>query len=817
MQVATSGVLDLHTFSVSTIRALNMAVAIMRRFGGRALTTEHLLLALLNQADGNANKILLHFGLDLHAVRAATEQYLALRTPILPSELAFEADGGQRVPLTSGAALVLDRARIVADGHRLAWVGTDHLLAALLAVDSPAAAILKRFGVTEEQIDGALRQIGGGGAAGRSGGEGNTEIVTDLVAAAKAAAGGGAGTGAKIEPVGPGWLPVVERAEPLRELVHILLQRRRASAVIVGEAGSGRRSLVAALAQIVARGQAPKGLEGPIWALQPAALLGNPETNVEMALRLAQGGILLVPDLPLFFGGGTFPGYAEAGMAIRGALTDRRLRLIGTATPQGYNKYLEADATLGEAAAPLRLEPPGPAEAVPILDLHRPAFERDYGVGFAPDALSAAATLAKQYLPGALPATALAAIERGCVLVQMAGAAAPELRPAGVDPEPVVGPDDIAAAVGAMSGVPVGQMVGPERERLARMEEELHKRVIGQDEAIEAISRAYRRARAGFREVKRPIGSFLFLGPSGVGKTETARALAEFLFGTEDAIVRIDMSEYGEKHTVARLVGAPPGYVGYEEGGQLTEQVRRKPSSVVLFDEVEKGHPDVYNLFLQVLDDGRLTDGKGRRVDFRNTIVIMTSNLGTEYILGEGTANAGQSLPDETREQIEEVLRGHFRPEFLNRIDKIVIFTPLSREQLGQILDLQLAGVYAMAGRAGLRVEVTDAAKDWLLSQNHEPEFGARPIRRIVQDFVLDPLVDGLTDGRFAGGDGVQVDVTGEGPLTFTKVPPAAGAPASGLATPPDPEREAPAPLPDGGGAEADRPPASSLARAEGS
>ncbi|HET8627923.1 MAG TPA: ATP-dependent Clp protease ATP-binding subunit [Thermomicrobiales bacterium] len=756
--MTASNVLDLHTFSVSAIRALNMGVAIMRRFGHRALTTEHLLLALLNQSDGNANKILQHFGVDLFAVRAGLEQYLAEATTVPLSDLEFEADGGRRLPLAPNLALVLDRARVVADGYRLAWVGTDHLLAAIVQVENPAGALLKRYGVSAAQIDDALRTINKGGAVK---GEGNTEIVVDLVAAAKAAANV------------PTWPKVVERADPLRDLVNILLQRRRNSVLIVGEPGSGRRSLVVALAQLAARDQAPTGIPGAIWALQPGALLGNPETNVEMALRVARGGILLVPDLPLFFGGSAFPGYAEAGMAIRGALTSPngdRVRLVGTATTQGYNKYLDPDGTLAVAAAPLRLEPPSAEEAVPMLEAHRPALEHDYKVTFAPDALPAATTLAQQYLPGALPATALAALERACVLVQLAGAAAPELRPAGIAPEPLVDKGDVAAAVGAMSGVAVGQMVGPERERLARMEQALHARVIGQDEAIAAVSRAYRRARAGFRDVKRPIGSFLFLGPSGVGKTETARALAEFLFGSEDATVRIDMSEYMEKHAVARLVGAPPGYVGYEEGGQLTEAVRRKPSSVVLFDEIEKAHPDVYNLFLQILDDGRLTDGKGRRVDFRNTIIIMTSNLGTEYILGEGTEHAGAPLPEETRDQIEEVLRSHFRPEFLNRIDKIVIFTPLSREQLRLVLELQLARVYDMARNAGLHVEITEPAKDWLLAQNHEPEFGARPIRRIVQDYVLDALVDGLTDAQFAAGDTVRIDAPGEGPLMLTRV-----------------------------------------------
>jgi ATP-dependent Clp protease ATP-binding subunit ClpC len=740
MQPKTSDVLDLHTFSVSAIRALNMGVVIGRRYNARALNSEHLLMALLNQADGNANKILLHFGVEIFAVRAAAENYLTLPSIAPPSDLYFEADNGQAVLLSSNLVLILDRARIIADRYHLAWVGTDHLLAALVAVDGPASAILKRFGITSEQIDDALTQINGG--KGNIVGEGNTSVVVDLVAAAK----------------GPGWAKVVERAASLRELVNILLQRRRNSALIVGEPGGGRRSLVAALAQLASRNQLPTGLGSGIWALQPAALLGNPEANLEMALRVANGGILLIPDLPLFFGGSAFPGYAEAGMAIRAALTDRRLRLIGTASNQGFNKHLDADTTLSDAAVPLRFEPPTVAETIPILDLHRPSFEKEYSVTFTPDATNAAATLAKQYIAGALPSTALAALERACVLVQMAGAVAPELRPAGVDPDPTVAGGDVAAAVGAMSGVPVGQMVGPERERLARMEEELHGRVIGQDEAIAAISRAYRRARAGFRDLKRPIGSFLFLGPSGVGKTETARALAEFLFGTEDAMVRIDMSEYGEKHTVARLVGAPPGYVGYEEGGQLTEQVRRKPSSVVLFDEVEKGHPDVYNLFLQILDDGQLTDSKGRRIDFRNTIIIMTSNLGTEYILAEGTEHAGATLPEETREQIDDVLRSHFRPEFLNRIDKIVIFTPLSREQLGKVLDLALGRVNSMAAGAGLRFDLTPAAKEWLLDQNTQPEFGARPIRRIVQDFVQDALVDGLTDGDFGHGDTVRAD-----------------------------------------------------------
>jgi ATP-dependent Clp protease ATP-binding subunit ClpC len=782
MQPRTPEPLDLHTFSVSAIRALNMAVAIGRRHNARALTSEQLLLALLNQTDGNANKILLHFGVDIFALRASVESYLALPSIVPPSDLAFEADGGQRVALSSNLALVLDRARLIADNYRLAWVGTDHLLAALMAVEGPASAILKRFNISNEQISDALTQINGG--KGSIAGEGNTTIVADLIALAR----------------GLSWSRVAERATPLRELVNILHQRRRNSALIIGEPGSGRRTLVSALAQLAARDQLPGDLGKGIWALQPAALLGNPEANIEMALRVADGGILLIPDLPLFFGGSTFPGYAEAGMAIRTALTDRRLRLISTTSTQGYNRWLEADRTVGEATVPLRFEPPTVTETATILDLHRASFEREYTLTFSGDALTAAATLAKQYLPGALPSTALAAIERACVLVQLAGSSAPELRTAGVAADPHVEASDIAAAVGAMSGVPVGQMVGPERERLARMEEELHERVIGQDEAIAAISRAYRRARAGFRDVKRPIGSFLFLGPSGVGKTETARALAEFLFGTEEAIVRIDMSEYGEKHTVARLVGAPPGYVGYEEGGQLTEQVRRKPSSVVLFDEVEKGHPDVYNLFLQILDDGWLTDGKGRRVDFRNTIIIMTSNLGTEYILAEGTEHAGDPLPEETREQIDDVLRSHFRPEFLNRIDKIVTFTPLSRDQLGKVLDLSLTRVYGMAAGAGLGLELTAAAKGWLLDQNTQPEFGARPIRRIVQDFVQDPVVDGLTDGEFVPGDTLRADAPqpgGKG-LDFTKV---AG---ENIPTPPPTAEEAPAVAPAGATVSAD-------------
>ncbi len=799
MQPEISDVLDLHTFSVSAIRALNMGVVIGRRYNTRALNSEHLLLALLNQADGNANKILLHFGVDVFALRAAAESYLTLPSIAPPSDLFFDADNNQRIPLSSNLVLILDRARIIADGYRLAWVGTDHLLAALMAVEGPANAILKRFGLSSEQIGNALTQINGGQSS--IAGEGNTAVVLDLVSAAK----------------GLTWARVAERAAPLRELVNILLQRRRNSAIIVGEPGGGRRALVSALAQLAARAQLPQGLGGGIWALQPAALLGNPEANIEMALRVAHGGILLVPDLPLFFGGSAFPGYAEAGMTLRTALTDRRLRLIGTASTQGFNKWLEGDGTLATTAVPLRFEPPTAAETIPILDLHRSSFEREYSVTFSPDATSAAANLAKQYLAGALPSTALAALERACVLVQMAGAVAPELRPTGVDAEPTVDAGDVAAAVGAMSGVPVGQMVGPERERLARMEEELHGRVIGQDEALAAISRAYRRARAGFRDLKRPIGSFLFLGPSGVGKTETARALAEFLFGTEEALIRIDMSEYSEKHTVARLVGAPPGYVGYDEGGQLTEQVRRKPSSVVLFDEVEKGHPDVYNLFLQVLDDGWLTDGKGRRVDFRNTIIIMTSNLGTEYILAEGTEHAGAPLPEETREQIDDVLRSHFRPEFLNRIDKIVIFTPLSRDQLGKVLDLALGWVYGMAAGAGLRLDVTAAAKDWLLDQNTQPEFGARPVRRIVQDFVQDALVDGLTDGGLAPGTTVRADAPPPGgkALIFAQVATSA-APLSDdrPAEPPEPAAPVTPTASDDSGA-AETPPGAAMTKAE--
>jgi ATP-dependent Clp protease ATP-binding subunit ClpC len=488
--------------------------------------------------------------------------------------------------------------------------------------------------------------------------------------------------------------------------------------------------------------------------------LADAEQAIETARRQAAGGILFIPNVERFFGSAlSSPEFPKGTRSVQRAFLDPQPVVVATATDAAWKERLAADSIVGRYSHTLRVPEPSADETLAILQVHRPALEHDYGLRIAEAALPAAVNMARRYVAGMpLPASALAALHRACAMLKLAGQSQAAFRP-DLKPDAVLDEDDVAAAVSAMTGIPVSKLGADERTRYAGMVEALHQRIIGQDEAVLAVSRAVKIARVGLKDPKRPIGSFLFLGPTGVGKTELARALAEFLYGSEEAMIALDMSEYQQDHTVNRLIGAPPGYVGYEGGGQLTEKVRQRPSAVVLFDEVEKAHPRVLDVLLQIMEEGRLTDAQGRLTSFSETVIILTSNLGSEYL-------DKPMLTDEMRAVVMATVRSFFRPEFLNRLDDIILFLPLTQDQLRQILDLMLKKESKMLAAQGITLTISPAAREWLLAQNDHPEWGARPLRRIIQKNLREPLADWLLTAAPARGATVAVDVDAAG-LTF--------------------------------------------------
>jgi ATP-dependent Clp protease ATP-binding subunit ClpC len=530
----------------------------------------------------------------------------------------------------------------------------------------------------------------------------------------------------------------------------------------------------------------------------------------------------MIDELHTVVGAGAAQGAMDASNMLKPALARGELQCIGATTLDEYHKHIEKDAALERRFAPVYVDEPSIDATIEMLRGLRDRYEAHHKVHFSDQALIAAAKLSERYVTDrSLPDKAIDLIDEAAAKLRIAlYSLPPELKTlkaeidrlmaeeeqAGVERDyeraaekkaqrlrleqefrgkrdtwegehqldEVVDENDIAEVVAQWTGIPVSQMMETEAAKLLHMEERLHERIVGQEEAIHALADAIRRARSGLKDPRRPIGSFIFLGSSGVGKTEMAKTLAEFMFDDQDALVRVDMSEYREQHTVSRLFGAPPGYVGYEEGGQLTEAVRRRPYRVILFDEIEKAHPEVWNALLQILDDGRLTDGQGRVVDFRNTVLIMTSNLGTEFVTRSGTLGfrrTGEGAAQDAEDKIEKALKQTFRPEFLNRIDEIIIFSPLTVEQVEQIVDLQLKEVRERLAEHDLQVELTDAARKWLAKEGYDPAFGARPLRRAIQKYVESPLSVKILEGEYKAGEKVLVDVNPEGGLTFRRAP----------------------------------------------
>ncbi|POX42309.1 Clp protease [Streptomyces sp. Ru73] len=722
---------------------------------------------------------------------------------------------------TGDPALTPAAKRALLDAHTRSraagssYIGPEHILAALLADQRSGAARALR---EEGAAPGALRE-GPGGRRAAGGGQSETptldEYGLDLTEEARSG---------RLD-------PVVGRADEIEQTVEILSRRSKNNPVLIGDPGVGKTAIVEGLAQRVVSGDVPKALQGRrVVALDLAGLVAGSKYRGEFEERLKKvidevtaaekNVVLFIDELHTVVGaGGGSEGAMDAGNILKPALARGDLSVVGATTIDEYRKNVEKDAALERRFQPVMVPEPSVDETVEILRGLRDSYEAHHQVRITDEAIDAAASLSDRYVSDRfLPDKAIDLIDQAGARVALRGTGeesaetvelrdrltklerekdeavstedferAAELKQRIQETEgrlaeaggtedtetPRVTAEDIAEVLSRRTGIPVSQLTETERDRLMKLEESLHKRVVGQEEAVTAVAQAVRRGRAGMGDPDRPTGSFLFLGPTGVGKTELAKALAELLFGEEDRMIRFDMSEFQEKHTVSRLVGSPPGYVGYEEAGQLTEAVRRKPYSVVLFDEVEKAHPDVFNLLLQVLDDGRLTDAQGRRVDFRNTVVIMTSNLASQRIL------AHQGPVEEIKDELMAELRAHFRPEFLNRIDEIVVFHALGEADLVRIVGLLLERSRRRLHAQHIGLEVTEAAKRWLAARGHEPEFGARPLRRTIQTELDNRLSEMLLDGTVGPGDTVVCDVRGD-ELVCTVKTSADGATVSG-------------------------------------
>ena len=796
-------------FTERAQEAAQRSAEIIQRYGHNQIDTEHILLSLIEQPQGAITQILENLNVD---VAALTERLdYILRTS--PKANIFGGGAGQ-IFITPRVKRIIDLANEEANRLKDEFISTEHIFLAILSERStPAARLLEGAGVTRERVNEAVKQLRGGQRVTDPQAETRYRTLErfsrDLTKLARKG---------KLD-------PVIGRDGEIMRVIRILSRRTKNNPVLIGEAGVGKTAIVEGLAQKIATNDVPEILSGKkVVSLDLGAMIagsrfrGEFEERLKAAIeeiqRAAGEVILFIDELHTVVGAGAAQGAMDASNMLKPALARGELHAIGATTLDEYHKYIEKDAALERRFAPVYVEEPSVEDTIKMLEGLRDRYEAHHKVRFSDEALVASARLSNRYVTDRhLPDKAIDLMDEAAAKLRVAlYSLPPELKnmkseldrltageeQAGLERDyeraaekkserlrlesefnemrdkweaeheldEVVDESDIAEVISQWTGIPLNQMMETESEKLLHMEERLHENIIGQDEAIHAISDAIRRARSGLKDPRRPIGSFIFIGPSGVGKTELARALAEFMFDDLDAIVRIDMSEYREQHAVSRLFGAPPGYVGYEEGGQLTEAVRRRPYRVVLFDEIEKAHPEVWNSLLQILDDGRLTDGQGRVVNFRNTVLIMTSNLGTEYINKSGALGFLQSSADqeerESHDKIEKALKSTFRPEFLNRIDEIITFSSLSKEQMQQIVDLQMEEIQERLDDHEISVELTPAGREWLANEGYDPAFGARPLRRALQKHVESPLSVSLLSGEFKSGDTVIVDVDEE-------------------------------------------------------
>jgi ATP-dependent Clp protease ATP-binding subunit ClpC len=691
------------------------------------LTPEAILLALIRDPQGQVGRILTGFsqerGFDVADLEREVER-LTRSHAGRDARLDLVDDHGGKTPLSDEAVIVLDEGLTIAHAMDEFQVAPEHALAAMSQKGVSTAGLLQRHGVTPSAMSQVLQSTSL-----------ERETTTrDLVALAR-----------------EGILtPLYYRESLLRELINTLSLAKDRHTILVGPAGVGKRSLAASLAHLIAERTGPSGLEKLIQ-ISEAALIDGPDLAVRAGLRQARGGVLLLPNLHRFFERTVRADVVKAARSIQQAFLNNDPVIIGTTTETAYSEGLANNSTVSDHSHMMRVPEPDEKATAGILNVHQGQLEEEYNLQIMPESLETAATMAKRYLNETpLPESAIHLLHRACALVRMGAQQDLAFRPS-IRSDKQLDAEDVLLAVNMMTGVPVENLGADQRSRYARMVEHIHQRIIGQDEAVLAVSRAIKTARVGLKDPKRPTGSFLFLGPTGVGKTELAKALAEFLFGDEDASVELDMSEYQNEASVNRLIGAPPGYVGYEGGGQLTDAVREQPYTVVLFDEVEKAHSRVMDVLLQVMEEGRLTDGQGRTVSFSETVIILTSNLGSQHL-------GGPVITDPIRDRVMAEVNRHFRPEFLNRLDEIILFHPLTAEQLRLILDLMLKKEQKLLETRDLTLEVSKGARTWLLAQNEHPEWGARPLRRIIRRWVREPLADYLLEADPPPGTVVRLD-----------------------------------------------------------